>query len=193
MKSFKVLAILSILLGFACNTHAGLMGVKTITVSNAINTWLQVGEVVARNTANNDVALSSLGAVASAPDAWSALSLPANAIDGNTAGNYGLGQIFHEGNPRTGDTLTIVLASVEELISIEIFGRTDCCVNRDIYNVSFFDEQQQELFSTRIASSSFNESIIQLPSTEVSAPASLALMMIGLSALGLFRRQKSKA
>jgi len=112
------------------NVHAGLIGVKTIEISNSINEWLQVAEFQAFNMSNVNVALSTAGATASAPDSWDGTSTPDKAIDGNTNGNFFAGSVFHEGSPRTGDTLTISLSTPTELSSITIFGRTDCCSAR---------------------------------------------------------------
>ena len=188
----KVLAGLCLSLGLIANANAGLINVKSIEVSNGIGEWLQVAEVVALDMLGDDMALTSAGAIASAADWWDARTLPINAIDGNTAGSYGLGQIFHEGNPRTGDTLTIELSSVVELASIQIFGRTDCCQARDFYNVSFFDEQGSELFSTSVDSRFQSSPVIALPDTSVAVPnpATLALMIIGFVGLSLSRKLK---
>lgn len=123
----------SLCLGVAANAHAGLVGVKTIEIKNHIylaTQYLQVAEVAAVNTAGTNVALASNGGTASAPDFWSSTSSASKAIDGSTAGSYP--NIFHEGQNNTHDTLTITLASVQELLSFQIWGRTDCCSNRDL-------------------------------------------------------------
>jgi len=81
-------ALIALTLGFtvASSAQAGLVGVKSIEIKNAINAYLQVAEVNAFNTSNFDVA-SSGNAVASAPDSWDNSTLPAKAIDGITAGS----------------------------------------------------------------------------------------------------------
>lgn len=181
-------------LGFAVSAQAGLVGVKTIEVSNAIGTWLQVAEVQAFNTASLNVARDVNGAVASAPDTWEAASSPAQAIDGNTAGNHP--NIFHEGSDFSHDTLTITLAAIEELNSFSIWGRTDCCSDRDIYSVVFKDSQGATLFTATGLDASGTNHVAGLafPNAQaVPEPTTVALLGLGLLGIaGMHRRTTRK-
>lgn len=164
--------------GFA---NAGLMNVSYLEITNATGTWLQVAEVVANDMFGNDMALASF-AIASAPNQWDGTTAPGNTIDGITAGSYSLGQIFHDGT--RGSTLTITFNSLQNLSSIQIFGRTDCCSERDIYNVSFFGEQNNHLQTIN--------SVAPRAITEVPEPTTLAIFALGIMGLAS-RRFKKKS
>jgi hypothetical protein len=116
--------------------------VKTIEISSASNSHLQISEVVALGTgadANTDLALTAT-ASASATNYWS------NSCNTNTANCVldgvkpaGFPAIYHD-NPANG-VLTITLNTASHISSLEVFGREGCCSDRDVYNIRLFDEQ----------------------------------------------------
>lgn len=162
---------------------AGLMGVNSIRVSNAVNTWLQIAELQAFDMFGVNVALT--GIATSNESGGQYFTSPTLVNDGNTNGAYP--NVFHEGGPtNNGAFVTLTLAAPTELSSIAIFGRTDCCSDRDVYNIEFFDSQNQllsVLSDVDATAANGNVARIDVGRVDVPAPGPLALLGLGLLAL----------
>ena len=171
--------IASLIISVSSFAKAGLIDVSYLEITNAKGDWLQVGEVIANDMFNNDVALTGF-AVATAPHQWSAISGPEKAIDGITLGNYNFGEIFHEQFQNS--TLTVTFNSLQDLSSIQIFGRTDCCSSRDIYNVSFYGEDSNLIASINDIA----------PGVTIDVPEPSTLAIFGLALVGLASRRFKK-
>ncbi len=177
---------------------AGLIdAAKIVVTASSLNTsgWLQVSEVVATETGTgNDLALSSAGATAVGSSDWPTSS-PDFAIDGIAPNAFPA--IFHSYENDYTSFLEISLFAPAELDSITLFGRTDCCSARDIFNLEIFDLQGVSIFSQNdlVATGSSHSVFVDLPDTSASDPSSvpvpstLVLLGLGLAALG-FQRKK---
>jgi len=186
LKTLKA-AFASLILSVSGFASAGLMNVSTIEIESAVGDWLQISEIIAwSNISNTDLALTSAGATASATDYYLGnLSCSSNTSDAscilNGSGAMAWTNIFHGGSSSGASVLTITLATPSELSWFEIFGRTDCCANRDIYNISMYDAQGVELF-TALSVSAFNKEH-STGRVDVPEPSTLAIFALGLMGL----------
>ncbi len=175
----------------AANANAGLMDVSYIQVTNALGTWLQIAEIWAVDMSITNVALT--GTATSNEAGGTYFTSPTLVNDGDLTGTYP--NIFHEGAPTSnGAMVTLTLAAPTELAGFAIFGRTDCCSDRDVYNVEFFNESDESLYyaASLDATGERHAAFIEFgPSSQVPVPASVGL--IGLGLLGLAARKKRQA
>jgi hypothetical protein len=156
-----------------------------VRITNANNTWLQIAELQAVTFGNVNVAAAANGGVATGSiPGYDSYATPDKAIDGNTGGHYYTDKIFH---PSTeGGTYFEVAFGASDLASLKIFGRTDCCSDRDIYNYSIFNASNVLLGSGTLDatgpthSATVNFNVIGA----VPEPATWAMMTLGFGIVG---------
>lgn len=125
---------------------SGLADVATIEIRSSQPTWLQISEVVATETGSgSDLALSSAGATASGSGNYTAASNPDKTIDG--VGPSGYPNIYHSDSTSAAEFLRITLATPSQLDSLTIMGRTNCCSDRDVFDLYLYDTNGVLLFS----------------------------------------------
>ncbi len=190
MRVFALLAafILAIVPAVA---EAGLLDSKTIIVSTNLNPnpSLQIAEVQAFETGTGiNKAQDIEGAVASATsETFSTVAGDVN--DGNTNGAFGAGSTWHSGNELNA-AVTIELAQETQLESVNIWGRTDCCMDRQSdLTLTILDSLGNTLFQQSGIDASSGPATVLLPSTVIPEPASVAVVA-GLAACTLIRRRR---
>jgi PEP-CTERM motif len=187
MKSIYAAVLLITSLGSA---HASLVGVTDVIITNSIPDWLQIAEVVATQSGTGiDVALATNGATATASSVYqNGPAVPGLAIDGIINTSYP--NIFHSGTPLAGEFLKITFASAVNLDSFTIFGRSDCCSERDKYTIAFDTTSGVQTFQADNSNLLGDGNTITFAGA-VPEPATWAMMILGFVGVGFmaYRRK----
>ena len=131
-------------------THATVTNVTTIELIQNVNETFQIAEIQAFQTGTGiNKALSSNGGVASAStEGYGTVAGIVN--DGNLDGNYP--NVWHSNDPDyAGAKVTVTLAAPTSIDSVTVFGRTDCCQNRqDDFNLIMRNAASQIVYFERV-------------------------------------------
>ena len=200
MKSVRRLAGLASLAGVllaGAASAATVVGAHSVHVTSANNTWIQISELQAFDFSNVNVALAANGGVATAPNLYHPLSVPANANDGVFPQAFPF--IYHSGTGGSTDFLNITFAGAHTLASLTIYGEGDpaCCSFRDIFNIDIRDAAGKSLYAGTLdafnASHSASVSFTRPPGGAVPEPASWAMMILGFGLAGATIRSRRRA
>ena len=181
---------LAAMLAFPVAAHATV--VTSVVISNALPDYLQVAELQAFS-GGTDVALASNGATATATSVYDPTgpqSLPGNAIDGDNAGNYyATPGIYHSQTASGSEALTVTFAHAFDITTLSIYGRTDCCSDRDDYTYTLFDGSTQ-VGTGNLDARATNFATVNLPGA-VPEPAAWVMMLAGFGAIGFAMRRRA--
>ncbi len=187
MKLRYLLASAAAALSLAAPAQA--LVVTSITITSAIPDWLQVAEVQAWTPGMGaNVALATAGATATSSGVFlNGPAVPGYAIDGNTSGDYPF--IYHSANNDGSDYLTVTFAAPTDIELLTVFGRTDCCSNRDYFQFQAFDGTSLVASGTLDAVNATNSASFNLAVPE---PSTWAMMIAGFGMVGGAMRRRAR-
>lgn len=189
-----------VLAGLASGASAAtVVDAQSIHITNALLEYLQVGEVVALDFGATNVALSSNGAVASAPNQYAATTGAANANDGAlpfARSYFDSPSIYHSLTLGAGNYLDITFSGLKTLSSLAIYGRTDGRSDRDVYSVTILGASGNVLYNGTLNAANdghFASVSFDRPVTDaVPEPTTWAMMIMGFGAAGsMIRRRRA--
>ena len=166
----------------------------SVRITNAIPTWLQVAEVQALSFGAVNVAAASNGgtALGSAEYENNGFATPDKAIDGDTGGNYFSDFIYHSGTTAGDQFLTVTFAAPTTLSSLTVFGRTDCCNDRDSYKYEIFGINGVLLTSGTVSGVGGPGTVTFDAPSLVPEPQSWALLIAGFGLIGTAMRRRAR-
>lgn len=122
----------------------GISGVSEILIQSNVPTVLQISEIVAVDASTgDDLALQSKGAKVIASSLFGRGASELYAIDGDGPSRFP--NIYHSKGAGLQEYLRVKLKQPAKLKSVTIMGRADCCSNRDIFNLTLFDDKGEQI------------------------------------------------
>lgn len=172
-----------------------IIGATQVHVTSADATYLQIAELLAFDIDGDNVAFAGLGGSVAAANQYDATTQPSNAIDGLFPRSYADSPgIYHSaGTPM--DFLNVFFAAPANLSSLTIYGRTDCCAFRDLYDVTIRNAGNQILYSGQLDARTTGSATVTFDrAAAIPEPATWALLLAGFGGAGaLLRRYRSPA
>lgn len=189
MHPLKIAAFAALpCLGLAAAAEAQVSDVSTVQVVQNLDQYLQIAELQVFSGSTNVALSGTPDATKSDPAAFE--TTLQNAIDNDTDGGYeggfDAGSIYHGTNQTAGILYELDLASPVTVDSVTVWGRTDCCGDRDDdLTLRLFDASGTLLSSTDFGIAGDSATVEPQPIPE---PAGLALL--GFAGLGLLSRRR---
>ena len=192
MNKFKIFAAVSLFSAIASITgsaNATLIGVNEIRVTNGYtgaDAYIQLSEIIARQTGTGtNVALNG---TTTSNGSYDGNSTPNKAVDGLFS-NLSFPNMYHSSGT-TGAFFDVVFSGGPvSLDSVTLYGRSDCCSYRDIYNLQFFSVDHRLLLTINgiNANNGTHSATVAVPE-----PTTLALLGLGLLGFAASRRKSAK-
>ena len=191
------LALSALLLGFGVTAQAAtVVGATQVHVTSG-DTYLQIAELLAYDFGGVDVAYAGEYATVSALNQYSETSQPINAIDGVYPRGYDSNPGIYHSAGTAGDFLNVFFYAPANLSSLTIYGRTDCCAERDLYNVTIFNAAHELLYSGSLDATTQGFATVNFDRPQGAAvpePSLWATLVLGFATVGAaLRRRRPQA
>lgn len=187
------LAAFGLLLVPGAATAATVIGASQVHVTSTNGDYLQIAELLAFDFGGMNVAYAGNMGTVSALNQYSAESQPSNAIDGvYPRSYYQTPGIYHSAGTAF-DFLDVFFGAPTTLSSLTIYGRTDCCTERDIYDVSILNARNETLYSGVLDASQNGSATVTFDRPfAVPEPATWLIMLAGFGAVGAVLRRRPR-
>jgi len=188
------LAALGLLLAPGAAAAATLVGASQVHVTSTDATYLQIAELLAFDFGGTNVAYAGNMGTVAALNQYSAESEPSNAIDGLYPRSYYDAPGIYHSMGTSLDYLNVFFGAPTNLASLTIYGRTDCCTSRDIFNVSILNARDEILYSGVLDARANGSATITFDQpVSVPEPATWLMMLAGFGAVGAVLRRRQRA
>lgn len=141
--------VLASILPVTSLVHAEITNVTSVVITSAIGqkSPIQAAEVIVFDSTGNDIALDSLGVTAVSSGTYGDVADygPQHAIDG--LATPGHSKSFYHSAVDADHSLTINFPQPVGVTRVDIVGRSDCCGERDVYNIDLLDAAGDSLGS----------------------------------------------
>ncbi len=167
---------------------------RTIVVSSAVPTWLEIAEIEAITFDGTNLALAGNGGTAVSTSDYCACSPASKAIDGVRPATWP--QIWHSGGPGWEQNIRVQLASPTNLFMVSIWGGGEPGFQyRDNFHLVVLDAANATLWEGNLDASGLGGQAISVEflAPAVPEPASWMMLVAGLGLVGVALRRRAQA
>lgn len=167
---------------------------KSIVVSSAVPTWLEIAEIEAITFDGTNLALAGNGGTAVSTSDYCACSPASKAIDGVRPATWP--QVWHSGGPGGDQNIRIQLANAATLSMVSIWGGAEPGFEyRDRFHLIVLDAVNTTLWEGNLDATGLGGQPISVEflAPSVPEPATWWLLLAGLGLMGSVLRRRAES